>query len=202
MQGCKGAYMHISARACRDILYLISFQVLEHLLVMKDKERIPILIISLDDVSADMVSLVEQHAPRVAPTLLLFHPGHLGDRPVQPLLAIKRHWLWLQRQIWTQIPETKGRHGDVILLEEDHLVSPDFLVVMEVLLALKNEGRVCPRCWGVSARYGCAEGMQASDVFAICRSSSVINTGESRCTRLTCVGTSLCTHNSLRAVTS
>lgn len=69
---------------------------------------------------------------------------------MEAIVAIKSHWLWLQDMIWETIPETKSWNGDVALLEEDHVVTPDYLQMLTVLLETKT--RDCPRCWGVCVR--------------------------------------------------
>ena len=149
-------------------------QALGALQAVEGRERISLLLVSLDSVSAEMIALAEALGPRVARMRLLFHPVRADLVQMEALLAIKEHWMWLQDQIWGGLPETQAFDGHVLLLEEDHLVSPDYLQVMEVLVALKAS--VCPQCWAVCAKYGCRE-PSASKVLHICRSSAVINSG-------------------------
>jgi len=45
--------------------------------------------------------------------------------------------MWLQTAIWEQLPETRAWGGPLALLEEDHLVTPDYLEVPDLPETLK-----------------------------------------------------------------
>eukprot|EP00961_Rhodomonas_salina_P158754 2137034-Rhodomonas_salina.6 len=76
--------------------------------------------------------------------------------------------------LWTRIPETKEYDGHIALLEEDHVVTPDYLEVISLLIDLK--ARSCPRCWAVCVKYGCRD-MSDTEAYKVCRTHSVMNTG-------------------------
>jgi len=61
------------------------------------------------------------------------------------------------------VPETRGREGDILLLEEDHMPTPDLLETMKRLLSIKNSGD-CPGCWGAYSKFGCERQEQETDV--------------------------------------
>ncbi|KAJ1492296.1 hypothetical protein T484DRAFT_1771526 [Baffinella frigidus] len=91
-----------------------------------------------------------------APLRVVFHPPRADLLRMEPVLAIKqvgagrslsllssrmervlaikqmpslcsRHWMWLQTTVWEQLPETRSWRGALALLEEDHVVTPDYL---------------------------------------------------------------------------
>jgi len=73
-----------------------------------------------------------------------------------PVLIVKRHWVWLLVQIsgpsTSQLEETKNYDGDILLLEEDHVPSPDIFVTLDFLLSVKNDSPdgICANCWAVA----------------------------------------------------
>lgn len=88
--------------------------------------QLPLLIISMDSVNAEMLKLAENVA--FAPLRILFHPPRVDLMRPQSIIAIKEHWLWLQDMIWGGgVREIAGTDGHVALLEEDHAVTPDYL---------------------------------------------------------------------------
>jgi hypothetical protein len=131
-----------------------------------------VLVVSLDSIQQEMIDIVL--AVDFAPVRVLFHPVRDDLLKVQPVVAIKQHWMWLQDQIWTRVPETKDLTGDVALLEEDHIVTPDYLQVLTRLIQLRRGN--CSACWGVTVRWACMHD-DDKDVRKVCRSHSVINTG-------------------------
>ena len=147
-------------------------QVLEALSHVEGIGRVCALIVSLDSVNTEMIDLAL--AIDFAPVRLIFHPVREDLVPMAPVVAIKKHWIWLQDQVWTQVAETKAHKGHVALLEEDHIVTRDYLTVLTRLVRMQEQH--CPACWGVTVRWGCMHDNDA-DVRKVCRSHSVINTG-------------------------
>jgi len=137
-------------------------------------EALPVLVVSLDTVSREMLALAE--GVDFAPVRLLMHPVRKELLRAEPVLAIKEHWWWLQNALWREVPETRAlpAGASIALLEEDHVVSSDYLTALEALLRL--QAAECPGCWGVSARYGCG-GREARELHRACRSRAVVNTG-------------------------
>ena len=147
-------------------------QVLEALSHVEGIGRVCALIVSLDSVNTEMIDLAL--AIDFAPVRLIFHPVREDLVPMAPVVAIKKHWIWLQDQVWTQVAETRAHKGHVALLEEDHIVTRDYLTVLTRLVRMQDHH--CPACWGVTVRWGCMHDNDA-DVRKVCRSHSVINTG-------------------------
>lgn len=50
--------------------------------------------------------------------------------------------------VFDNLRETRHFNGSVLFLEEDHYVSPDFVVVAKKLEALREE-YVCSKCWSM-----------------------------------------------------
>jgi hypothetical protein len=105
---------------------------------------------------------------------MVFHPVDDDLLVLQAVVAIKKHWIWLQDALWTRLPETKDHTGHIALLEEDHLVTPDYLLVLARLVELQRTE--CAGCWGVTVRWACMHD-DDKDARKLCRSHSVINTG-------------------------
>ncbi len=131
-----------------------------------------VVVVSLDSVHQEMIDIVL--SVDFAPVRMLFHPVTEDLLVLQPVVAIKKHWIWLQDAIWTSVPETQNHAGHVALLEEDHLVTADYLLVLTRLVELQKTE--CPRCWGVTVRWACMHD-DDTDARKLCRSHSVINTG-------------------------
>ena len=131
-----------------------------------------VLVVSLDSVMQEMVDLVL--AIEFAPVRMLFHPTRADLVQMQPVVAIKEHWRWLQDELWTRMPETREHAGHIALLEEDHIVTPDYLEVLSRLIQLQHSE--CAACWGVTVRWACMRDDDADDR-KVCRSHAVINTG-------------------------
>ena len=131
-----------------------------------------VLIVSLDSVDQGMIEIAL--GIDFAPVKMLFHPVRADLVELQPVVAIKEHWIWLQDEIWTRMSATRRRQGHVALLEEDHIVTPDYLKVLTELISLRE--RECKGCWGVTVRWACMHDND-QDHTKLCRSHSVINTG-------------------------
>ena len=147
-------------------------QVLASLREVRGVDRVPLLVISMDSVEEQMLAIAR--SVDFMPVRIIFHPVRADLLVMQPIVAIKMHWMWLQDELWTRIPETKDLDGHIALLEEDHAVTPDYLEVTMLLLDLK--ARECPQCWAVGVKYGCRD-MNDREVYKVCRSHAVMNTG-------------------------
>jgi len=81
------------------------------------------------------------------------HPDKYGNYRVAKLTQIKHHWWWKVSNeafsydkyinfemnfIFEGIPAMKANNGWVLLLEEDHYVSPDFLHVLRMIVDKKE----------------------------------------------------------------
>ncbi|KAK0396414.1 hypothetical protein QR680_001708 [Steinernema hermaphroditum] len=72
------------------------------------------------------------------------HPDKYGNYRVAKLTQIKHHWWWKVNYVFDGILKKYGLKSYVILLEEDHYVSPDFLHVLNMLI--ENREKYCPTC--------------------------------------------------------
>jgi len=147
-------------------------QVVRSLQAVHNIRKVAAIVISMDSVKEEMLDIAL--SIDFAPFRIIFHPVNEDLLKNQPLLAIKLHWIWLQDMLWNNIAETRGWKGDIALLEEDHVVSSDYLDLLSHLVYLKQHH--CPRCWGVTLRWACMHS-DDEDGTKVCRSHSVINTG-------------------------
>jgi len=147
-------------------------QVVEALKRVQRIGDVCVVVVSLDSVDPDMIEIAM--GIDFAPVRMLFHPVRDDLVQLQPVVAIKQHWTWLQDEIWTRLPETMRHEGHVALLEEDHIVTPDYLMLLTELI--HRQERECKGCWGVTVRWACMRD-DDPDIRKLCRSHSVINTG-------------------------
>lgn len=56
----------------------------------------------------------------------------------------KHHWWWKAQRVFDQLPITKNHNGLVLFLEEDHMVSEDFIPTMKLLHSERSN--ICPDC--------------------------------------------------------
>lgn len=131
-----------------------------------------VLVISIDSVNEQMLSFALNIS--FAPVRIIFHPVRDDLIRATPVLAIKDHWMFVQEMLWDVIPETKGMKDYLALLEEDHLVTPDYFELMDHLISVKKTR--CHQCWGITMRWACRH-VEDTDRKKICRSHHVINTG-------------------------
>jgi len=141
--------------------------------------------VSLDADSQEMLDAVR--SVDFCAVRVLFHPqpvvaiGAVGGRGSDGVLVVKQHWLFLVRQVFDGIREMRGYKGDVLLLEEDHVPSPDILVTLRGLLAIKNRGEgACAGdagCWGAYMKFGCQGEGKETDIYKACRVKWFVNTG-------------------------
>uniref|UniRef100_A0A7E4V047 Alpha-1,6-mannosyl-glycoprotein 2-beta-N-acetylglucosaminyltransferase n=1 Tax=Panagrellus redivivus TaxID=6233 RepID=A0A7E4V047_PANRE len=73
------------------------------------------------------------------------HPDTYGHYRLGSLSQIKHHWWWKMNYVYDGIMKRYGltKHY-VVLLEEDHYVSPDFVHVMKQMV--KDKDTFCPTC--------------------------------------------------------
>ena len=72
------------------------------------------------------------------------------------LIHLRQHWWWTMEQTWEASGLLDGFDGDVLFLEDDFAVSPDFVATMQALAAIKNERH---DAWGGAlSKYGAGEG--------------------------------------------
>ncbi|CAI4227852.1 unnamed protein product [Auanema sp. JU1783] len=72
-------------------------------------------------------------------------PDKYGNYRVAQLTQIKHHWWWKMNFVFDGIIDRFGLHDSwVLLLEEDHLVVPDALYVLNYITEHKNE--LCNNC--------------------------------------------------------
>jgi hypothetical protein len=72
------------------------------------------------------------------------------------LIHLRHHWWWTMEQTWEASALLDGFQGDVLFLEDDFAVSPDFVATMQALAAIKNERH---DAWGGAlSKYGAGEG--------------------------------------------
>mmetsp|Transcript_9399 Transcript_9399/g.31447 ORF Transcript_9399/g.31447 Transcript_9399/m.31447 type:complete len:1072 (-) Transcript_9399:53-3268(-) len=147
-------------------------EVIRSLQAARSVSTIKLLVVSLDSVRQDMIELVLNID--FLTVRLLFHPVREDLLSMSPVLAIKSHWWWLQHMIWNEVEELRSYDGNIALLEEDHVVTPDYVELMRLLIAMQQNA--CPQCWGVCVRHGCASERER-DLYKICRTRAVINTG-------------------------
>ncbi|KAH7732322.1 UDP-GlcNAc:a-6-D-mannoside b1,2-N-acetylglucosaminyltransferase II [Aphelenchoides avenae] len=72
------------------------------------------------------------------------HPDKYGHYRIARITQIKHHWWWKMNYVFDGIVKQYGLESYVLLLEEDHYVSPDFLHVLNFMVA--NRQAICADC--------------------------------------------------------
>jgi len=67
------------------------------------------------------------------------YPDSFGHYREAKFTQTKHHWWWKLHFVWDRVRVLKDHGGMVLLIEEDHYVSPDFLHVLRLMSALKGE---------------------------------------------------------------
>ena len=142
----------------------------------------PLIIISHDGMHEGMDAVVRRAVaalPDSHPGIIqLVHPSPVscydarsvfdkGEGPPM-VLAVKRHWWWMMQRVWdTLLP--RRYDGPVLFLEEDHVVSPDALLMLH---AMVKSGE-CSAAEGQYAATGRGAPVQiaGSSCFGFCLSS-------------------------------
>ncbi|KRY15805.1 Alpha-1,6-mannosyl-glycoprotein 2-beta-N-acetylglucosaminyltransferase [Trichinella patagoniensis] len=71
-------------------------------------------------------------------------PDRYGHYREASLTQIKHHWWWKINYVFDGIPRLKNYSDWVLLLEEDHYVSPDFLYTFDYIV--RNRDNLCKHC--------------------------------------------------------
>eukprot|EP00164_Ancoracysta_twista_P000818 GFYU01001081.1.p1 GENE.GFYU01001081.1~~GFYU01001081.1.p1 ORF type:complete len:407 (+),score=56.07 GFYU01001081.1:197-1417(+) len=138
-----------------------------------------ILIISHDGIFEDMMQVVREKAT-FCQTKQIVHP--IPIRRPSTLTALKDHWWWLQHQVWYELfPQ---RETEVVFIEEDHAVSPDFYSTLKSILKRKRERQdsgdsLASQAWGVAMSPYYRENMKEESVYEFDYHWAFMNTGYS-----------------------
>jgi len=76
------------------------------------------------------------------------HPDKYGHFRVAQLTQIKHHWWWKMNYVFDEVVGKFNMTGWVLLLEEDHYVTPDLLHVLNKIIAEK--ATLCDNCQVIS----------------------------------------------------
>lgn len=72
------------------------------------------------------------------------HPDKYGNYRVAKYSQVKHHWWWKMNYVFDGVARLQKYDGWMLLLEEDHYVSPDFLHVFEQMISRQKE--LCDEC--------------------------------------------------------
>ncbi|XP_002735827.1 alpha-1,6-mannosyl-glycoprotein 2-beta-N-acetylglucosaminyltransferase-like [Saccoglossus kowalevskii] len=72
------------------------------------------------------------------------NPDQYGHYREPKYTMTKHHWWWKLQHVFTGLQATVSHDGLVLLLEEDHFVTPDFLSTLKVMYNFKKSA--CPEC--------------------------------------------------------
>ncbi|XP_020326994.1 alpha-1,6-mannosyl-glycoprotein 2-beta-N-acetylglucosaminyltransferase isoform X1 [Oncorhynchus kisutch] len=72
------------------------------------------------------------------------YPDSFGHYREAKFSQTKHHWWWKLHFVWDSVRALKDHRGLVLLIEEDHFLSPDFLHFLKLMSILKREN--CPDC--------------------------------------------------------
>lgn len=72
------------------------------------------------------------------------YPDSFGHYREAKFSQAKHHWWWKLNFVWEKVKVLKGHSGLVLLIEDDHLLSPDFYYLLRKMSSLKREQ--CPDC--------------------------------------------------------
>ncbi|XP_064630740.1 alpha-1,6-mannosyl-glycoprotein 2-beta-N-acetylglucosaminyltransferase-like [Lineus longissimus] len=72
------------------------------------------------------------------------YPDRYGHYREAKYTQTKHHWFWKMQRVFDELDILKGFQGHVLLLEEDHFVSDDFLHVLRQMKQLRETN--CPQC--------------------------------------------------------
>ncbi|KAG9344803.1 hypothetical protein JZ751_010490 [Albula glossodonta] len=72
------------------------------------------------------------------------YPDSFGHYREAKFSQTKHHWWWKLHFVWEKVKVLKGHNGLVLLVEDDHFLSPDFYHLLKKMSSLKREQ--CPDC--------------------------------------------------------
>ncbi|KAG7466467.1 hypothetical protein MATL_G00165040 [Megalops atlanticus] len=72
------------------------------------------------------------------------YPDSFGHYREAKFSQTKHHWWWKLHFVWERVKALKDHNGLVLLIEEDHFLSPDFYHILKLMASLKMEQ--CPEC--------------------------------------------------------
>ncbi|MFT7817331.1 alpha-1,6-mannosyl-glycoprotein 2-beta-N-acetylglucosaminyltransferase [Arapaima gigas] len=72
------------------------------------------------------------------------YPDSFGHYREAKFSQTKHHWWWKLHFVWERVKALKDHNGVLLLIEEDHVLSPDFYHVLKMMESLKREQ--CPEC--------------------------------------------------------
>ncbi|KAJ8269971.1 hypothetical protein GJAV_G00108830 [Gymnothorax javanicus] len=72
------------------------------------------------------------------------YPDSFGHYREAEFSQTKHHWWWKLNFVWEKVKVLKGYDGLVLLIEDDHFLSPDFYYLLKKMSTLKRE--YCPDC--------------------------------------------------------
>ncbi|XP_062323678.1 alpha-1,6-mannosyl-glycoprotein 2-beta-N-acetylglucosaminyltransferase [Osmerus eperlanus] len=72
------------------------------------------------------------------------YPDSFGHYREAKFSQTKHHWWWKLHFVWDRVRAMKDHNGLVLLIEEDHFLSPDFIHTLKLMTVLKTEQ--CPDC--------------------------------------------------------
>jgi alpha-1,6-mannosyl-glycoprotein beta-1,2-N-acetylglucosaminyltransferase len=67
------------------------------------------------------------------------YPDSFGHYREAKFSQTKHHWWWKLHFVWDRVRSLKDHTGMVLLIEEDHYLAPDFLHLLRLMSALKEE---------------------------------------------------------------
>lgn len=67
------------------------------------------------------------------------YPDSFGHYREAKFSQTKHHWWWKLHFVWDRVRVLKDHKGLVLLIEEDHFMSPDFIHLLKLMTALKRE---------------------------------------------------------------
>ncbi|XP_061757291.1 alpha-1,6-mannosyl-glycoprotein 2-beta-N-acetylglucosaminyltransferase [Nerophis ophidion] len=67
------------------------------------------------------------------------YPDSFGHYREAKFSQTKHHWWWKLHFVWDRVHVLKDYKGLVLLIEEDHFLSPDFIHVLRLMSSLKRE---------------------------------------------------------------
>ncbi|BBN10969.1 alpha-1,6-mannosyl-glycoprotein beta-1,2-N-acetylglucosaminyltransferase [Marchantia polymorpha subsp. ruderalis] len=86
----------------------------------------------------------EDHAERGC----VGNPDQYGNHRAVRIISLKHHWWWMMNTVWDGLAETRNHDGNILFIEEDHVILPDAYCAIQMLIKLK--ATKCPECLAVN----------------------------------------------------